>query len=186
MRGNTGVTLVSRKRRNAPTMRYSLLPFVALALAAACSRPTQPSPTPTPAPPSAPAPTADTLAAKAVAQDYFDRLKARDWRGAHALWVPGAAGPLPAFTAALSKPTSFTGSAGAPSEVRTTDGVDYVLIEAATDTTDAAHMKTARSGVVMLKRPTGGAAPWRIWGTDIRPRHCKAGEQARGAGCVKG
>ena len=164
--------------------RYLLLAPLALLACCTSSKPPAPAPSVTPSTAATPAPSAAALAAVSVAQDYFDKLTAKKWKEAHALWMPEVVGPLPAFAAVSAKATGFTGKAGAPSAIKPTDGTDYVVVDAMTTTKEAAHGTVRRDGVVMLKRPTGTDRPWRIWGADIRVRHCKAGEQPRGLGCV--
>lgn len=167
-------------------MRFRLLLLTPFTLLACCtpSKPPAPAPSATPSTAATPAPSPAALAAVSVAQDYFDKLTAKKWKEAHALWMPAVVGPLPAFAAVSAKATGFTGKAGAPSAIKPTDGTDYAVVDAVTTTADTAHGTVRRDGVVMLKRPTGSEQPWRIWGTDIRVRHCKPGEQPRGLGCI--
>lgn len=168
-----------------PHHHLLLAPLAPLALLACCTPAKPPAPSATSAVASAQPPAA-AQAAVGVAQEYFDQLQARRWREAHALWSPEVVGPLPAFVAVSANMGALVGKAGAPTAIRSTDGTDYVLVEAVTDTTDARHGTVRRYGVVMLKRPSGAERRWRIWGTDIRVRHCKAGEQPRGLGCIPG
>lgn len=134
------------------------------------------------------APTADTLAAKQVAQRYFDLLRAGDHAGALALWsddATGIADGVKAFAAASRARGRYEGKAGDPTETRDTDGMRYVLVEASARVTSPKGKVSDEQGAVMLKRPVRGGAPWRIWGIDVRPRHCKGSQVARGFGCVQ-
>lgn len=163
--------------------------FAGLSALAACSAPPQPAnqrdaaaPLPTPA-----APTADALAAKRVVERYFDLMRARDYAQAWTLWSEGpapAAGGRKAFIAASKAKGRFDGRAGDPSVVRDDTGTRYILVEASARVTAPVGKVTEQAGVVMLKRPVADGAPWRIWGIDIRPRHCRNGQVARGLGCV--
>ena len=164
--------------------------LVVLGLVTACSE--QPSTarhdaTATP-PPALPTPTADMLAAKQVAQRYFDSLRSGDYAGALALWSDDAAtvtGGIKAFAAASRAQGRFEGRAGDPTAVRESGALRYVLVESSARVVSPSGKVSDQSGVVMLKRSARDAGGWRIWGTDIRPRRCKTGQVARGLGCVQ-
>ena len=163
--------------------------FASLGALTACSSQPQPAnhngaatALPTPA-----APTADALAAKQVVAHYFDLMRAEDFAQAWALWSDGpppAAGELKAFVAASRAQGRFDGRAGDPSGVRDDAGTRYVLVEASARATAPNGRVTEQAGVVMLKRPVDDGATWRIWGIDVRPRHCRKGQVAKGLGCV--
>ena len=134
------------------------------------------------------APTTDMLAAKKVAQLYFDRLHAGDYAGALALWSEDAAsanGGLKSFASASRAEGRFEGRAGDPTGVRDSGGMRYVLVESSARVTSPKGRVSERAGVVMLKQPAQNRESWRIWGIDIRPRHCRDGQVARGLGCVQ-
>lgn len=134
------------------------------------------------------APSPAALDAQRVARDYFSALDAKDYPRAYRLWGNAgtdAGGSLRAFSQVFERFATYHGEAGAPGEVRVGDGVDYILVEAKAETKDAKGKAAELSGVLMLKRPTGKAAPWTIWGADIRRRQCHGGQVARGLGCIQ-
>ena len=166
-----------------------LVAYSGLIFLAACSHRAEPSnqaaaavPTPASAQPSA-----DALAAKAVAARYFDLLRAGDYTGALALWNADAAvatGGAASFARAMRATGTFDARADTPSAVRDSGGERFVLVDAAARITPAGGPAKDQYGVVMLKRPVAGGE-WRIWGVDIRGRHCREGETPRGLGCVR-
>lgn len=163
--------------------------LVAIAgLLTACSAQPQPASQAAATPvPARAAPTADALAAKQVAQRYFDLLRTGAYAEAWALWsddTASAAGGLKAFAAASRAQGRFEGKAGDPTDVREKDGIRFVLVESTARVTAADGKASDQAGVLMLKRPARDGAAWRIWGVDIRRRHCSKGQVAQGLGCV--
>lgn len=154
--------------------------------AAAVGNPTAPAERHADAP-TPPSPAA--LEAKRIAQRYFDDLKHKRYADAYRLWGNGGAdagGTAKAFAASFAPYASYVGEAGAPGPIRVSGGVDYILVEAKADTLSTSGKRKSLSGVVMMKRPAAGgatAAPWTIWGTDIRDRRCGPWQTARGLGC---
>lgn len=136
----------------------------------------------TPAPP-----TAEALAAQRVVQDYFDRLHVGDTAAAFALWSRDssvATGGAKQFAAAMPAAGRFAGQAGEPTAIKETDGMRFVLVEAAARVTSLKRPPLQEYGVMMLKRPAAADGAWRIWGQDLRPRHCPKGQTPRGLGCI--
>ena len=127
---------------------------------------------------------AEALAAKRVAEQYFDLLRARNYSTAWSLWVGDAAGGREAFIAASKVRGSFDGRAGEPSAIREADGMRYILIEATGRSIAPNGKAVDQAGVVMLKRPAARRGDWRIWGADIRQRHCPKGQVVKALGCV--
>ena len=141
----------------------------------------------------APAPSPDALAARQVAQRYFDLLAAKDYRGAYLLWGNGGAdagGSLAAFTKAQGDLASFEGKAGTPTAIRTSGGQHYILVEAQAVARPRTGRPSHRSGVVMLRRSAdpqeadADKRQWRIWGMDVRQRRCRQAERGQALGCA--
>lgn len=132
--------------------------------------------------------TAEALAAKAVTQKYFDRLGAGEHAQALALWSDDAAvkrAGVEPFVAANRALGSYKGRAGEPAGIRDSSGVRYALVEASARIVSPKGKVTNEYGVVMLKHAVNGDDAWRIWGMDLRPRHCRKGTVPQGLGCIK-
>ncbi len=127
------------------------------------------------------------LAAKQVAQRYFDLLRVDDYAAALALWSDDSTTVAlggQAFAAAAKAQGRFEGRAGEPTTTRDSGDTRFVLVESSAHVRSPKGKVSDLAGVLMLKRPTRDGGVWRIWGTDIRPRRCRNNTVARGLGCV--
>ncbi len=133
------------------------------------------------APGEEPATSPAALEAKKTVEQYFKFIDAGDYRSAYLLWGDSGAdtrGTLEQFAATFAPYSVHKSTVGTPTEIKVSDGKQYILV---TGTIDVKNRKTGgtahREGVVMLRRSANPAeaAPdkkeWRIWGVDIRVHH---------------
>ena len=119
---------------------------------------------------------AEASDAVTVVERYFALLKANDYNAARQLWGRDGAdsGGSPAAFAGIFAPYAvYDGRAGEATEIRTTNGEDYVVVTASLDATLRDTGKVSkRAGSVSLKKRDGApGTAWRIWGTDLRSQH---------------
>ncbi len=136
--------------------------------------PASPSPTATPL-------LADQQDAKATVAKYFDLIAHRDYDAARKLWGNGGAdtrGTPVQFARSFTQYTRYDPSVGEPTEIKTTQGKQYILVQASLHVVMKGTGRISdREGVMMLSRSADrqngnpDQRDWRIWGVDLREPH---------------
>lgn len=116
--------------------------------------------------------------ARAIVARYFDRIAAKDFEGARALWGNGGAdsgGSAADLARTVTIYSRYEPEVGKPTAIRARDGMQYVAVSAKLFVQNRKTGRTAdRQGTVMLRRsanendPDPGKRDWRIWAIDLR------------------
>ncbi len=128
-----------------------------------------------------PADSPSARAARDVVERYFKSIEAKDYAAAYRLWGndgADAGGSLKDFEQTFALYSKYEPEAGAPTEIRARDGMQYVAVAAKLFVENRTNRKTAnKSGTVLLRRSVDPADPvaskrdWRIWGVDLRVKN---------------
>lgn len=128
-----------------------------------------------------PADSPSARAARDVVERYFKSIEAKDYAAAYRLWGndgADAGGSLKDFEQTFALYSKYEPEAGAPTEIRARDGMQYVAVDAKLFVENRTNRKTAnKSGTVLLRRSVDPADPvaskrdWRIWGVDLRVKN---------------
>ncbi|MDH7972287.1 hypothetical protein QH494_08840 [Sphingomonas sp. AR_OL41] len=124
---------------------------------------------------------ADALAAKRTAEQYFALIGAKKYAEARKIWDHDGAdsgGDAAALAASYAVFATYLPTVGDPTEIKTVGSEQYVAVAVKVKVKEKRSGRTyEREGPVLMRRQMSSngnvatAGPWHIWGVDIRRKH---------------